>query len=131
MADGSVRVHLAAYRPNSDAFSGRGESRQIGRFIMQFVGLDLRDSLLPDANTIRLFRETSARAGSIDRGFERFNAMLPEKGWRAMGGRIVNATFASAHRSRLISKLEGDTARQPEKAVGCSAAAILDDLGEI
>src|SRR5512135_2769050 len=53
---------------------------------MRFCGLALHDPV-PDAKTIWLYREQLTRAGAIDRLFERFDAILRERGFLAMGGR--------------------------------------------
>lgn len=67
---------------------------------MRFIGLALHDAV-PDAKTIWLFREQVARAGAAERLFARFDALLREKGWLAMGGQIVDATVIEAPRPRL------------------------------
>jgi transposase, IS5 family len=74
---------------------------------MRFVGLALHDPV-PDAKTIWLFREQLARAGAAERLFSRFDALLREKGWLAMGGQIVDATVIAARRPRL-TQAEKDT----------------------
>src|SRR5678815_3152867 len=74
---------------------------------MRFVGLALHDPV-PDAKTLWLFREQLARAGVFERLFQRFDAILREKGYLAMGGQIVDATVIAARRPRL-SKTEKDT----------------------
>ena len=76
---------------------------------MRFVGLELCDPV-PDAKTIWLYRETLARAGAFERLFERFDTMLRNEGWLAMGGQIVDATVIEARRPRL-TKAEKDTIR--------------------
>jgi transposase, IS5 family len=53
---------------------------------MRFVGLALHDPV-PDAKMIWLYREQLARAGAVERLFARFDPLLGEKGWLAMGGR--------------------------------------------
>jgi transposase, IS5 family len=58
---------------------------------MRFAGLALHDSV-PDAKTIWLFREQLTRAGVLGRLFERFERLLHERGYLAMGGQIVDAT---------------------------------------
>jgi IS5 family transposase len=68
---------------------------------MRFVGLALPDAV-PDAKTIWLYREQLTHAGALPRLFARFDAMLAERGFLAMGGQIVDATVADARRSRLI-----------------------------
>ena len=67
---------------------------------MRFVGLALEDRV-PDAKTIWLFREQLTRAGAIERLFARFDRVLREAGYLAMGGQIVDATVIQARRPRL------------------------------
>jgi IS5 family transposase len=67
---------------------------------MRFVGLGLHEPV-PDAKTIWLFREQLTRAGAIERLFARFDAVLREAGYLAMGGQIVDATVVQARRPRL------------------------------
>jgi len=74
---------------------------------MRFVGLALHDPV-PDAKTIWLYREQLARAGAAERLFARFDRLLREKGWLAMGGQIVDATVIEARRPRL-TRAEKDT----------------------
>jgi hypothetical protein len=56
---------------------------------------------VPDAKTIWLFREQLTRTGAIDRLFQRFDALLRDAGYLAMGGQIVDATVIQARRPRL------------------------------
>jgi len=70
---------------------------------MRFVGLALHEAV-PDAKTIWLFREQLTRAGALTRLFERFDAMLRERGYLAMGGQIVDATVIEARRPRLTKE---------------------------
>ena len=74
---------------------------------MRFIGLAMHDPV-PDAKTIWLFREQLARAGATEQLFARFDALLREKGWLAMGGQIIDATVIEARRPRL-SQAEKDT----------------------
>src|SRR5262252_1031563 len=74
---------------------------------MRFIGLALHDPV-PDAKTIWLYREQLARAGTVERLFARFDALLRAKGWLAMGGQIVDATVIEARRPRL-TQAEKDT----------------------
>src|SRR3974390_544140 len=74
---------------------------------MRFVGQALHDPV-PDAKTIWLYREQLARAGTAERLFARFDRLLREKGWLAMGGQIVDATVIQALRPRL-TQAEKDT----------------------
>ena len=67
---------------------------------MRFIGLALHEPV-PDAKTIWLYREQLVRAGTLKRLFARFDRVLREKGYLAMGGQIVNATIIEARRPRL------------------------------
>ena len=67
---------------------------------MRFCGLALADRV-PDAKTIWLFREQLTQAGAIERLFARFDAVLRDAGYLAMGGQIVDATIIQARRPRL------------------------------
>jgi transposase, IS5 family len=67
---------------------------------MRFVGLALHETV-PDAKTIWLYREQLTKAGALQRAFDRFDAMLRERGYLAMGGQIVDATVIEARRPRL------------------------------
>jgi IS5 family transposase len=67
---------------------------------MRFAGLALHDAV-PDAKTIWLYREQLTRAGALAQLFTRFDAMLAERGFLAMGGQIVDATVVEARRPRL------------------------------
>jgi IS5 family transposase len=71
---------------------------------MRFAGLALHDAV-PDAKTIWLYREQLTRAGALARLFARFDAMLAERGFLAMGGQIVDATVVEARRPRLTRDL--------------------------
>jgi IS5 family transposase len=74
---------------------------------MRFIGLALHDPV-PDAKTIWLYREQLARAGAAEQLFARFDTLLREKGWLAMGGQIIDATVIEARRPRL-TRAEKDT----------------------
>src|ERR1041385_8408000 len=67
---------------------------------MRFIGLALHEPV-PDAKTIWLYREQLVRAGALKRLFARFDRVLREKGYLAMGGPIVDATIIEARRPRL------------------------------
>jgi IS5 family transposase len=69
---------------------------------MRFVGLGLHEAV-PDAKTIWLFREQLTRTGALTRLFERFDRVLHERGYLAMGGQIVDATVIEARRPRLTN----------------------------
>jgi len=67
---------------------------------MRFVGLALHEPV-PDAKTIWLYREQLLRTGALKRLFARFDRVLRERGYLAMGGQIVDATIIEARRPRL------------------------------
>jgi IS5 family transposase len=87
---------------------------------MRFAGLALHDAV-PDAKTIWLYREQLTRAGALARLFARFDAMLAERGFLAMGGQIVDATVVEARRPRL-TKEEKVTLRDGGTPEGWSKA---------
>lgn len=87
---------------------------------MRFVGLALHDPV-PDAKTIWLYREQLTRAGALVRAFERFDTMLRDRGYLAMGGQIVDATVIEARRPRLNAE-EKATVRSGGTPSGWSKA---------
>ncbi len=58
----------------------------------RFLGLAIEDSI-PDATTLWLFREKLAKAGLIEKLFERFDQHLAAKGYIARGGQIIDASI--------------------------------------
>ena len=87
---------------------------------MRFVGLALHDPV-PDAKTIWLYREQLTRTGALVRAFDRFDAMLRQRGYLAMGGQIVDATVIEARRPRL-TRDEKATLRDGGTPAGWSKA---------
>ena len=87
---------------------------------MRFVGLALHEAV-PDAKTIWLFREHLARGGTLIKLFERFDRLLHDRGYLAMGGQIVDATVIEARRPRL-NKEEKQTVRDGGTPTGWSKA---------
>lgn len=87
---------------------------------MRFAGLALHDPV-PDAKTIWLYREHLTRAGALGHAFDRFDAMLRESGYLAMGGQIVDATVIEARRPRL-TRDEKQTVRDGGTPGGWSKA---------
>jgi transposase, IS5 family len=67
---------------------------------MRFVDLGLHDPV-PDATTMWLFREHLTRAGAVKTLFERFDALLREKGYIAMSGQILDASLIPAPRQHV------------------------------
>jgi hypothetical protein len=78
-------------------------------------------SFILDAKTIWLFREQLTRSGAIERLFQRFDAVLRDAGYLAMGGQIVDATVIQARRPRL-SKDEKATVKDGGVPAGWSKA---------
>jgi IS5 family transposase len=65
----------------------------------RFLRLGCEDSI-PDATTLWLFREKLAKAGLIEKLFERFGQHLEANGYIARGGQIIDATIVSVPKSR-------------------------------
>ena len=65
----------------------------------RFLGLGIEDNI-PDGTTLWLFREKLAKAGLIDKLFERFGQHLEAKGYIARGGQMVDATIVPVPRQR-------------------------------
>ena len=66
---------------------------------MRFCGLELRDRV-PDANTLRDFREALIKADALDRLFRELDRAINEAGYIPRSGRIVDASLVSAPRQR-------------------------------
>ena len=58
----------------------------------RFLGLAM-DARVPDAKTVWLFRETLVKGGVVEKLFALFNRHLEDRGLRAMGGQIIDASF--------------------------------------
>src|SRR5471032_1221038 len=65
----------------------------------RFLRLGIEDSI-PDGTTLWLFREKLAKAGLMDKLFERFGQHLEAKGYIARGGQMVDATIVPVPRQR-------------------------------
>jgi IS5 family transposase len=65
----------------------------------RFLGLGF-ENRIPDGTTLWLFREKLAKAGLIDKLFERFGQHLEAKGYIARGGQMVDATIVPVPRQR-------------------------------
>lgn len=65
----------------------------------RFLGLGF-ENRIPDGTTLWLFREKLAKAGLIDKLFERFGQYLEAKGYIARGGQMVDATIVPVPRQR-------------------------------
>ncbi|MDX6751451.1 IS5 family transposase [Geminicoccaceae bacterium 1502E] len=66
---------------------------------MRFCGLSIADPV-PDANTLRDFREALIRAGALDELFARLDRAIKDAGWLPMSGQIVDASLVAAPRQR-------------------------------
>jgi transposase, IS5 family len=81
----------------------------------RFLGLGFENGI-PDGTTLWLFREKLAKAGLIDKLFERFGRHLEARGYIARGGQMVDATIVPVPRQRN-SRDENDqvkTGRTPK-----------------
>lgn len=87
---------------------------------MRFAGLDLHQPV-PDAKTIWLYREQLKQAGAIEGLFRRFDEVLADKGFLAMGGQIIDATLIAAPRQKLTIE-EKATIREGGTPEGWSRA---------
>ena len=65
----------------------------------RLLGLGIEDGI-PDGTTLWLFREKLAKAGLIDKMFERFGQHLEARGYIARGGQMVDATIVAVPRQR-------------------------------
>jgi transposase, IS5 family len=65
----------------------------------RFLRLGIEDRI-PDATTLWLFREKLAKAGLIEKLFDRFDQHLGSQGYIARGGQIVDATIVAVPRQR-------------------------------
>jgi transposase, IS5 family len=75
----------------------------------RFLRLGFEDSV-PDGTTLWLLRETLAKAGLIERLFERFGQHLEAKGYIARGGQMVDATIVPVPKQRN-SREENETVK--------------------
>ena len=65
---------------------------------MRFPGLGLEDRV-PDAKTVRLYREGLAQAGPVESLFSRFDGFLSRQGYIARGGQILDASIVPVPRN--------------------------------
>ena len=65
----------------------------------RFLRLGIEDRI-PDGTTLWLFREKLAKAGLIERLFDRFDQHLGAQGYSARGGQIIDATLVAVPRQR-------------------------------
>jgi IS5 family transposase len=65
----------------------------------RFLGLGFEDRI-PDGTTLWLFREKLAKAGLVEKLFERFSQHLEAKGYIARGGQMVDATIIAVPKQR-------------------------------
>src|SRR5437016_11777924 len=72
----------------------------------RFLRLGIEDSI-PDATTLWLFREKLAKAGLIEKLFDRFDQHLAAKGYMARGGQMVDATIVPVPTQRNSRNREG------------------------
>jgi IS5 family transposase len=65
----------------------------------RFLGLGFEDGI-PDGTTLWLFREKLAKAGLVEKLFERFSRHLEANGFIARGGQMVDATIVAVPTQR-------------------------------
>ena len=65
----------------------------------RFLRLGIEDSI-PDATTLWLFREKLAKAGLIEKLFDRFDQHLAAQGYMARGGQMIDATIVPVPKQR-------------------------------
>src|SRR5205085_9494464 len=65
----------------------------------RFLRLGIEDSI-PDATTLWLFREKLAKAGLVEKLFERFDQCLEASGYMARGGQMIDATIVPVPKQR-------------------------------
>ena len=75
----------------------------------RFLRLGIEDGI-PDATTLWLFREKLAKAGLIEKLFERFDQHLAAQGYMARGGQMVDATIVPVPKQRN-SRDENETVK--------------------
>ena len=84
---------------------------------MRFLGLDLNDRVL-DAKTIWLFWERLTGAGAMKKLFASFEVALQDRGYKPVGGQIVDALLIAAPRALDRKKIKerakaGQDAKMP------------------
>ena len=75
----------------------------------RFLRLGIEDSI-PDATTLWLFREKLAKAGLIEKLFDRFDQHLAAQGYMARGGQMIDATIVPVPKQRN-SRDENETVK--------------------
>src|SRR2546429_4002291 len=75
----------------------------------RFLRLGIEDSI-PDATTLWLFREKLAKAGVVEKLFERFDQQLAAQGYMARGGQMVDSTIVPVPKQRN-SRDENETVK--------------------
>src|SRR3954467_12795925 len=75
----------------------------------RFLRLGIEDGI-PDATTPWLFREKLAKAGVVEKLFERFDQHLAAQGYMARGGQMVDATIVPVPKQRN-SRDENETVK--------------------
>ena len=78
----------------------------------RFLRLGIEDGI-PDGTTLWLFREKLAKAGLIEKLFDRFDHYLGAHGYIARGGQIVDATIVAVPRQRN-TRAESDAVKRGE-----------------
>ena len=79
--------------------SGRSRKNFRRRSFTRFLRLGIEDRI-PNGTTLWLFRAKLAKAGLIEKLFDRFDQHLGAQGYFARGGQIVEATIVAVPRQR-------------------------------
>ena len=82
---------------------------------------------MPDAKTIWLFREQLTRTGALTRLFERFDRVLHERGYLAMGSQIVDATVIEARRPVRVNVVAACSYAADADTLSATSAALTMD----
>ena len=98
----------------------------------RFLAAGIEDCI-PDGTTLWLFREKLAKAGCIEKLFDRFDQHLEAKGYIARGGQIVDATIVPVPKQRNTREenedgqgrpnargVEEETGQKPAEGQGCA-----------
>jgi IS5 family transposase len=99
-ADAIVMFRMLVLQALHNLSDEQAEYQVRDRFsFTRFLRLGIEDGI-PDATTLWLFREKLAKAGLIEKLFDRFDRHLGAKGYIARGGQIVDATIVSVPKQR-------------------------------
>jgi transposase, IS5 family len=108
--DAIVMFRMLVLQALHNLSDGQAEYQVRDRFsFTRFLRLGIEDGI-PDATTLWLFREKLAKAGLIEKLFERFDRHLAARGYMARGGQMVDATIVPVPKQRN-SRDENETVK--------------------